>query len=158
MIIGNLKNINVAMLPPKLLQILSRDDCKFEYLLNQKDGKYEILANDVYYIIANLTTADEASLKSEFHNEYIDIQILLCGDEIISSSSQLISIPHDFEEHKSDLFFVEDDEITTRVNLKVGDFVVFYPGEVHRPTCMIGEPCSIKKAIFKISKTWLNNL
>lgn len=156
MIIGNLKNLNVAMLPLKLLKLLSRDDCSHQNLIKQIDGKYELIGDAAYYIITSLKTAAEASLKSEFHNEYIDIQILLSGEEIIATSSTITS-PHLYQEHKPDLFFVEDDEITTRVHLKVNDFVVFYPGEVHRPTCQVGEPCTIKKAIFKISKAWLDN-
>ena len=36
-----------------------------------------------------------------------------------------------------------------------GDFAVFYPGEVHRPTCQVGAPARIRKVVFKICKEWL---
>ena len=38
-----------------------------------------------------------------------------------------------------------------------GDFAIFYPGEVHRPTCQVNTSEKIKKAVFKVSKTWLAN-
>jgi biofilm protein TabA len=154
MIIGNLQRLDMAMLPAPLLQLLSREECSHQNLLNKDDGKYDIIDDAVFYLISSPVTADESNIKSEFHEQYLDIQILLTGQEIIATSAT-ISTPHDYQQSKPDLIFVENDEITTRVMLEAGDFAIFYPGEVHRPTCQIDAPDRIKKAVFKISKTWL---
>ncbi|NEX83102.1 YhcH/YjgK/YiaL family protein [Aeromonas rivipollensis] len=156
MITGNLQRLDMAMLPAPLLQLLSREECSHQNLLNKADGKYDIIDNAVFYLISSLVTADEGRVKSEFHEQYLDIQVLLTGQEIIATSAT-ISAPHDYQESKPDLIFVENDEITTRIMLEAGDFAIFYPGEVHRPTCQIDAPDRIKKAVFKVSKSWLAN-
>ena len=30
------------------------------------------------------------------------------------------------------------------------DFVVFYPGEVHKPLCAVGTPAKVRKAVVKM--------
>jgi biofilm protein TabA len=34
--------------------------------------------------------------------------------------------------------------------LRAGDFVVFYPGEVHKPLCAVGSPAKVRKAVVKM--------
>ncbi|STV31034.1 protein YjgK, linked to biofilm formation [Klebsiella pneumoniae] len=34
--------------------------------------------------------------------------------------------------------------------LNEGDFVVFYPGEVHKPLCAVGAPAKVRKAVVKM--------
>ncbi len=34
--------------------------------------------------------------------------------------------------------------------MNAGDFVVFYPGELHKPMCTVGENAPVKKAVVKI--------
>ena len=34
--------------------------------------------------------------------------------------------------------------------LNEGDFVVFYPGEVHKPLCAVGAPALVRKAVVKM--------
>ena len=34
--------------------------------------------------------------------------------------------------------------------LSAGDFVVFYPGEVHKPLCAVGSPAKVRKAVVKM--------
>jgi biofilm protein TabA len=36
------------------------------------------------------------------------------------------------------------------VILSEGDFVVFYPGEVHKPLCAVGAPAKVRKAVVKM--------
>ena len=36
------------------------------------------------------------------------------------------------------------------LHLNEGDFVVFYPGEVHKPLCAVGEPAKVRKAVVKM--------
>ncbi|MNT43180.1 Toxin-antitoxin biofilm protein TabA [compost metagenome] len=79
---------------------------------------------------------------------------MLTGQEVIALSAA-VSSPHDHQESKPDLLFLDSPTITTRLLLNTGDFAIFYPGEVHRPTCQVGTPARIKKVVFKICKNWL---
>lgn len=154
MIIGNLKCLDSAMLPAPLKALLNKEECAFSQLENKEDGRYDILDNTVFYIISSPMTADENTIKSEFHEQFIDIQVLLSGHEIIATSPT-ITAPHTYQASKPDLLFVEDDTLTTRIVLAAGDFAIFYPGEVHRPTCQLDAPTRIKKVVFKVCKDWL---
>lgn len=154
MITGNLKQLDATMLPPALLKLLTQKELSLNALQEKSEGTYNIINNDVFYIISTPTTDREENLKSEFHDHYLDIQVVLKGQEMISTSTT-ITYPHQYQETKSDLIFLDNPPITTRLLLDTGDFAIFYPGEVHRPTCQVNASQKIKKAVFKISKTWL---
>jgi biofilm protein TabA len=155
MIVGNLQQLAIAMLPPPLLRLLSRPDLSLHKLQQREEGKYDLIEDTLFYIVSCPTTAQEADLKSEFHDRYLDIQIVLLGQEMIALSPTVTS-PHDHRETKPDLIFLDNPAIITRLLLNVGDFAIFYPGEVHRPTCQVGSSAQIKKVVFKICKTWLS--
>ncbi|MFQ2270868.1 YhcH/YjgK/YiaL family protein [Aeromonas enteropelogenes] len=154
MITGNLNRLDIAMLPAPLLQLLTRDELSLSHLQQQEEGKYDLIDDAVFYIVSHPTTDQEANLKSEFHDRYLDIQIVLDGQEMIATSATVNS-PHTYPETKPDLLFLENPAITTRLQLERGDFAIFYPGEVHRPTCQVRAPARIKKAVFKVCKHWL---
>lgn len=156
MIIGNLNCLDNALLPAPLKALLNKEECSFAQLSNKEDGRYDILDNTVFYIVSSPMTAPENTLKSEFHEQFIDIQVLLSGHEVIATSNT-ITQPHPYQACKPDLLFVDDDQLTTRIVLAAGDFAIFYPGEVHRPTCQQEEPTRIKKVVFKVCKDWLAN-
>jgi len=40
--------------------------------------------------------------------------------------------------------------------MQTGDFVVFYPGEVHKPLCAVGEPAHVRKAVVKMNVSALS--
>jgi biofilm protein TabA len=49
---------------------------------------------------------------------------------------------------EKDIAFLPEQEKT--VILNEGDFVVFYPGEVHKPLCAVGAPAKVRKAVVKM--------
>ena len=49
-----------------------------------------------------------------------------------------------------DIAFLSAGEQEKTGILNEGDFVVFYPGEVHKPLCAVGEPAKVRKAVVKI--------
>ncbi|MGE6137927.1 YhcH/YjgK/YiaL family protein [Aeromonas rivipollensis] len=154
MIVGNLQQLDIALLPAPLMRLLSQPELSLHRLQQQAEGRHDLIDDTVFYLVSCPTTAEEASLKSEFHDRYLDIQIVLTGQEVIALSAA-VSSPHDHQESKPDLLFLDNPTITTRLLLNTGDFAIFYPGEVHRPTCQVGTPARIKKVVFKICKNWL---
>lgn len=42
--------------------------------------------------------------------------------------------------------------------LNEGDFVVFYPGEVHKPLCAVGAPAKVRKAVVKMLMVLVDEL
>ncbi len=49
-----------------------------------------------------------------------------------------------------DIAFLPTSVDEKTVVLNEGDFVVFYPGEVHKPLCAVGEPARVRKAVVKM--------
>ncbi|ENX7060900.1 YhcH/YjgK/YiaL family protein, partial [Legionella pneumophila] len=49
-----------------------------------------------------------------------------------------------------DIAFLPEGVDEKTVILNEGDFVVFYPGEVHKPLCAVGAPAQVRKAVVKM--------
>lgn len=149
MITGNLSTLQLATLPPVLLALLSRPEFSLTAMQARDDGKIQPESADWFCTIGPATTAPRETRHTEFHRQYLDIQIVLEGEEIIHFSCQdARSLPA--EERKPDLFILAQPELTQAVHLRAGDFVTFYPGEAHQALCAVGEPAAVRKAVFKI--------
>ncbi|KPU81997.1 mannitol dehydrogenase [Psychromonas sp. PRT-SC03] len=115
-----------------------------------KDGKYLIGEEGVFVVLASAITEPEAHRKAEFHRAYIDIQILLEGQERLGYSNALTAEDKALIDVDNDLYFVDHVENENFVNLKCGDYALFYAGQIHRPLCCVNQALAIKKAIIKI--------
>ena len=132
----------------------------FEFLKNNdlrnfKDGKYEIDGEEIFANVRTLTTKPQEEKKWEARRKYIDIQYVIKGIECMG-----YGILEDFREikqeydPKKDIEFLDTEfsqkENFNFINVKEGDFVVFFPNDVHAPMLAAKEPVEIKKVIIKI--------
>ena len=78
----------------------------------------------------------------ENHNEYSDIQIPFSSDEIMGyiPSCELTSPMAPYNAEKDITFF--EDKATTFIDVKMGQFVIFFPEDGHQPG--IGEGTYMK--------------
>ncbi|EER2190342.1 YhcH/YjgK/YiaL family protein [Escherichia coli] len=120
MIIGNIHNLQ-PWLPQELRQAI--EHIKAHVTPETPKGKHDIEGNRLFYLISEDMTEPYEARRAEYHARYLDIQIVLKGQEGV-------------------------DEKT--VILNEGDFVVFYPGEVHKPLCAVGAPAQVRKAVVKM--------
>lgn len=125
----------------------------FEYikntdLLNAPEGKGDI-ADGLKYIISNGTgrTAEASLAKFECHDKNIDIQLCISGRETIGwKPREKCAGPNgDYNPEKDVRFFSDAPDMFFQ--LTDGQFVIFYPEDVHAP--MIGEG-TIKKLVIKV--------
>lgn len=116
---------------------------------NNDEGKFTLSDNRVFVIITTGDTEKADQRKAEVHRKYIDIQILLDGEERIGYSNELDENFASLSKLKNDVLFIEDVKNENFVDLRPGDFALFYPDQVHRPMCAINSPTRIKKAIIK---------
>ena len=154
MIFGNSAFLSQAMLPAALQHLLSRPELSPAAFNAQADGRYELEGSNLFYMISTCETKPAAEQRTEFHQQYLDIQMVLKGVEGMAVGPQLTD-PSQYQAEKPDLYFTRDLTAENQMNLKAGDFVVFYPGEVHRPLCCVGAPATVRKVVFKVDKTWL---
>lgn len=151
MIAGNMKNLASATLPESLYAILSNPEFRPEKLQSLPDGKYQPEGVRWFYNIGDSQTSPAETRHTEFHEDYLDIQLILKGEEIINYSLTS-ALGQSAVEKKPDLYILENPVLTNSILLRAGDFVTFYPGEPHQALCMVKEPAIVRKAVFKIPK------
>ena len=128
----------------------------FDFLLNTdlenlQEGKYEIEGNEIYANVQTLETKNKADKKWEVHRKDIDIQYVIKGEECMG-----YGILEDFKENlipydeNKDVEFLNGDKFNF-INVKEGDFIVFYPNDVHAPMLCVDKKQNIKKVIVKIA-------
>ncbi|WP_392559572.1 YhcH/YjgK/YiaL family protein [Orbus mooreae] len=149
MIAGNINILKLATLPESLYNILSRPEMELTNLQHLADGYYQVDQEKWFYNIGNSQTAPIDTRHTEFHKQFLDIQLILQGEEIIRYSLTDVITEPAFEK-KPDLFILESPILTNSIHLKAGDFVTFYPGEPHQALCMVDEPRMVRKAVFKV--------
>ena len=112
------------------------------------DGRMD-LKNDVVFVGFSTAKGKEIQdAKLEAHDKYIDLQLLIDGDEKmgIKPRKQCNTITIDNLADKDVVFF--DDACDEYITLKAGEFVVFTPEMAHAPMISKG---IVKKCVFKIA-------
>lgn len=114
------------------------------------DGRYPIDGDRVYAMVQRYDTAPAAEPRFEAHREFIDVQYLLRGSEVIGWA-QLpvvkVTVPYDGE--KDACFGTAP--AWTPVLLGPGDLAVLYPEDAHAPRLAAGAPGPVIKIVVKIS-------
>ncbi len=147
MIIGNIWNLQ-AWLPAQLRQAI--DYVKDHVNDTTPVGKYEIDGNRLFYMVSEDMTEPFAARRAEYHARCLDIQIILKGQEGMTFSTQPAGKPDTDWLADKDIAFLPAGIDEKTVLLNEGDFVVFWPGTVHKPLCANGQPAKVRKVVVKI--------
>ena len=142
MIFDSLKNIDTYKDLPlyPALKFFAEHD-----LTDAAPGKYTLEGED-YYVVNEYETS--AKTRSEAHKDYIDLQILLSGEDYIGVAPLTEDmVPVDSKED-SDCWFYDCE--VDRIAMKPGYFMVLYPQDVHLPGDMKEQPTACKKIVGKI--------
>lgn len=151
MIAGNMKMLDLATLPKSLYEILSHPEFSLEKLQSLPDGKYQPEGVKWFCNVGDSQTSPAETRHTEFHENYLDIQLILNGEEIINYSLTN-AIGQSAVEKKPDLYILDKPVLTNHILLRAGDFATFYPGEPHQALCMVNKPATVRKAVFKVPK------
>ncbi|ARJ41128.1 hypothetical protein B1H58_03325 [Pantoea alhagi] len=150
MITGNLQALPLATLPDRLYALLARPECALTALQAMPDGRWQPEGAGWFCTIGSSETAPAGQRHTEYHRHWLDIQVLLAGEEIIRYDvADAREIPA--EERKPDLFIVENMQLRQQLYLQPGDFAIFAPGEAHQALCAVDKPARVRKAVFKVS-------
>ena len=150
MIVGNIHHLQ-SWLPEELREAI--EYIKSHVSDETAKGKHVIDGDRLFYLISEDTTEPGELRRAEYHARYLDIQIVLKGQEGMTFSTQPAGAPEtDWLADKDIAFIVQGIDEKT-VILNEGDFVVFYPGEVHKPLCAVGAPAQVRKAVVKLLKS-----
>lgn len=123
--------------------------------LNEKTelGKHVIDGENIFANIASYDTRQEGEFEA--HREYVDIQLLLVGDEDIYFDSAVGA--EVTKEYTPDCEFFKFTPATAgKCNLHVGNFAVFMPYELHMPNMQSAAgQCANIKVVVKVHKSLL---
>ena len=147
MIVGNIHHLQ-SWLPASLREAI--EHVKAHVTDATPLGKHDIDGNNLFYLISEDTTEPMADRRAEYHARYLDIQIVLKGQEGMTFSVLPAGAPDIDWLAEKDIAFLAEGAQEKTVILSEGDFVVFYPGEVHKPLCAVGTPAKVRKAVVKM--------
>ncbi len=125
--------------------LLSRDFATLD------EGKHVIDGDKIYALPQRFKTEKAAARRFEAHKRYLDIQVLMHGEEEYwynISPNMLPALEDRLAE--DDIAFYPQQEGNNRLVLSPRQYVIFAPGEQHKPGCATGEPGEIEKIVFKI--------
>ncbi len=114
-------------------------------------GRTSIDGDDLFVTVSEAETKPPDQVRFEAHRRYIDIQLVLRGQESIgvAPASSLTTV-EPYDPARDIAFFAVPPESRT-VELREGEFVVFEPGDGHRPSLHLDGPHVSRKAVVKIS-------
>lgn len=119
---------------------------------NQENGRYEIDGDKVFCFLMTPETEYIENRKTEIHRDYLDIQIILDGEETFGYSIETPQALLDKPEYENDVLLFNEVGNESFISLRSGDFIIFYPGEAHRPQCATREPMQVRKAVVKVHR------
>ncbi|MBG9377010.1 YhcH/YjgK/YiaL family protein [Panacibacter sp. DH6] len=116
---------------------------------NIEPGKYEIEGDKLFAIVQQYETSDATALHMEAHRKYIDIQYMIEGEELVGLAffdNQKIALPYDATK---DFLEVSDPPVCF-APLSAGNFMIFYPTDLHMPCVKVATPATVKKVVIKV--------
>ncbi|SMD01295.1 YhcH/YjgK/YiaL family protein [Sporomusa malonica] len=156
MIFGHISTLekDTPLLPQALakgLDYLAKTD-----LVALPAGKHEIEGKDIYVSINEYETQPREVRRAEAHVEYLDIQYIISGEELIAYS--LLAADNEVlsdELAAKDAIFYKTVQQETDLIMTKGVYAIFFPWDVHRPNCTLQETSKVKKAVVKIKMSLL---
>lgn len=130
-------------------------DRAIDYLLHtdftvMDAAKYPVDGDRVFTLVQTPDTRPKDDARWESHQNYIDIQYLIEGEEIIGfqkTDSMTVSVPYSAEK---DVAFYEDNGGGSFTRLFPGAFTIYFPSDAHMPLISPSAPLRIKKAVIKV--------
>lgn len=156
MILGNINHLDlIPYLPTKIKQ--SIEYIKDNVNSNTPVGRYDIDGDNMFFMVSDSTLRHIHEANPEFHKKYLDVQIVLDGQEGMAVSTLP---PHtkvlDDKLADNDIAFIETPPEETMLILQSNDFIVFLPNEVHKPLCTINNKITtVRKVVVKIALDYL---
>lgn len=152
---GHLAHLTfLSYLSPKLQSVIEIAKDKLSTPI--ENGKYELFGESAFMMVVEDQTQPLEHRRSEIHRNYLDVQILLEGEEVFGYSL------NPFAEIEEDLLADKDvafsEQLVDEKFIKVGarEFIIFYPGQPHRPLVATESgSASVRKAIIKVHKDFL---
>ncbi|ANY66121.1 hypothetical protein BBD42_06355 [Paenibacillus sp. BIHB 4019] len=121
-------------------------------------GKYEIDGERLFVLVQHVETRPAEEQLAESHKQYIDIQLLLKGRELIRvarDNGEAVVTADELDSR--DRLSYKDVSDESDIVLTPGMFAVFFPYDIHRPCCSVEAEMTIRKAVVKLHVSLFEN-
>lgn len=112
-------------------------------------GKYPIDGDNVFASVTEDPTKDFDKTGWESHRRYIDLQCVLVGEEKMGKwpVAEVTEITKPYDEKKDVANYIAPGKFYV---IPAGTFIIFFPGEAHRPNITPGGNKVVKKIVIKV--------
>ena len=114
-------------------------------------GKYTVDGDNLFFTVVEGSTKPLAEQRPEYHRQYIDIHIVLRGEEVIGAGNKGLEIVDDGPFNTAhDIGFCQAISSETLIHLHPEELAILFPGELHRPMAAMDAGAPLRKIIVKI--------
>lgn len=156
MIVGLLSDVSKqkSVLPAPVVRAL--DALRKLDLAKIDAGRYELEGDALYYMIQEVETRSVEESRSEAHQRYADIQIPLDAAERYGFSLPQAGLEASEDRlEANDIAFYPTPANEAFFHVEPGSFVVFLPGELHRPCLAVKAKGKLRKVVVKVHASLL---
>jgi biofilm protein TabA len=114
-------------------------------------GRTAIDGDDLFVLLSEAETHTPEEVRFEAHRRYIDIQLVVRGQEAIGVAPVATLVTSEPYDATKDIEFFAPPREAVTLALHAGEFAVFVPGDGHRPTLHLDGPHVTRKAVVKVS-------
>ncbi len=114
------------------------------------NGRYDV-RDGIFALVQEYVTEPKAQRRPESHRDYLDIQYIVKGEEIMGYSylNEACEVAENLLPEQDLIFYNKvGDEVD--LILSAGMFAVFFPWDVHRPSVSKQRNTAVKKVVLKI--------
>lgn len=113
-------------------------------------GSYPIAGDQVVANVQEYTTISPDEASFETHEKFFDIQYVVSGREQFGvCKREGLTVKERREEN--DLIFYDEPGMSGSVLLEEGYLIIVAPEDAHKPRCVAGVPCQVKKVVVKVA-------
>ena len=119
-------------------------------ITEKEDGTYPTDNPDLQYIIVTYDTRSFDDADFETHKDHVDIQLILSGDESMGfHPADELKTKKNYDA-ENDFQFYHNPEKYNIIDVKEGEFCIFFPHDAHLPSCHVDKPKKVKKIVVKV--------
>jgi len=113
-------------------------------------GKYPINGEQLFARVFQYETKAETNTKFEGHHQYIDIQYVLTGEEMMSYCPESFATASEAFDQTNDIGFFQVKQ-SSKLLVPQGYFAIFFPNEIHKAGFYLHPAQDVHKILIKVA-------
>ena len=116
-----------------------------------EDGRHVIDGDALYVNVMTYESKEAERSCFEAHKNYIDIQVIIEGEEIIGfESNDKLTVTKEYDDEGDYMLYSLNDKYDS-IRVGSGEFAIIFPEEPHAPGIAAdGKPARVRKAVVKV--------